>query len=71
MTRSQHVGSTGDPLRHERNFICPEGYVLVPIEPTSAMLAAGQITHIRAEGYNHAAETWAAMLAARPKEGGE
>lgn len=50
----------------------PEGYVLVPVEPTEAMLAAGgdaEQIHVEWGVDPHVAnsvEVWAAMLAARP-----
>lgn len=51
----------------------PEGYVLVPVEPTEAMLAAGgdaEQIHVEwgVDPYvENSHEVWGAMLAARPE----
>lgn len=51
----------------------PEGYVLVPVEPTEAMLeAGGDVEQINLEWgvdpyVENTADVWRAMLAARPE----
>lgn len=43
----------------------PEGFVLVPVEPTEEMKRAGT-AHV-SNPYGLASDAWAAMLAARPQ----
>ena len=45
----------------------PEGYVLVPIEPTEAMLCAGG-DYLDGDSFFYAKKVWTAMLAARSGE---
>lgn len=49
----------------------PEGWKLVPIEPTEAMMDAHFATHARADTvFAEVKDIWAAMLAASPATGG-
>ena len=45
----------------------PEGYVLVPVEPTEAMLQAGYPRNERLDDTFDRLGAWADMLAARPE----
>lgn len=48
----------------------PEGYVLVPVNPTEAMLRAGVDAGVKASPEPWCPAAWGAMLAAAPKEPG-
>jgi len=44
----------------------PDGYVIVPKEPTQAMLDAGVLDHPHEQSFEGAKATWEAMIAAAP-----
>ncbi|QFI65743.1 hypothetical protein EKH55_0869 [Sinorhizobium alkalisoli] len=48
----------------------PEGWKLVPIEPTPEMIAAGRVARMNVAGGYDGPSGWEAMLAAAPEPAG-
>lgn len=59
----------GNLTIHPAAVVVPEGYALVPIEPTQAMLCAGQKEWLESAGADPSFDMYRAMLAAAQKGG--
>jgi hypothetical protein len=65
-TWTPHFDYAGEPMREGHFRDPPEGWVLVPREPTEAMLDAGVCAGVRACPKPWCPAAWSAMLDAAP-----
>lgn len=61
------TGKLPDHIADVSNMVAPEGWQLVPVEPTSEMISAGNAALAYDCCSGTADEAWPAMLAAAPK----